>query len=166
MGTTALVVALVGLALSVASLTWQAATFFLSGYRVRVELLLGARGMGGVATGPVSSAQFLDHLASQGMTQPVLAVRAINVGRLPVTVTGCSVVSNTDVGFYEPDGITNLPHRLEPGSNETWYVTLAGARAAFNVWDSTMNTRTTRIAGRVELATGKRVESRWPSPPS
>ena len=40
--TAVLVIAVLGLVLSVASLVWQAATFRLNGPRIRVELLVGA----------------------------------------------------------------------------------------------------------------------------
>jgi hypothetical protein len=69
-----LVVAIVGVSLALASLAWQAATFVLSGSRVRLTLRRGAlrRTMGGVArmSGPLQpTASDYDVMHSQGFTE-------------------------------------------------------------------------------------------------
>lgn len=74
---------------------WPAATFFLTGGRVKVELRIGAMHHAGtgMVTSPVGSARPEDavKLAQQGYTRPIVAVRVRNIGRLPVIVTGWSI---------------------------------------------------------------------------
>ncbi len=57
MAVATLVIAVLGLVLSVASLTWQAATFVLSGSRVRADLKHGAHNGGVLATEELGSQQ-------------------------------------------------------------------------------------------------------------
>ena len=67
MAVATLVLAVVGLVISVISLTWQVVQHSLTGSRVRAELLLGGFGFGGVVTGPFDMDRSV--LASQGVIE-------------------------------------------------------------------------------------------------
>jgi hypothetical protein len=118
-----LVIAVVGLALSVASIVWQAAQYLLTGGRVRLELLRGAMGRGLITTNRPDRWDG-GAMAAQGFTAEILAVRVRNVGRLPVVVEGVSVAidGGTKVGQTSQGASPNLPHRLEGGSSELFFL--------------------------------------------
>jgi hypothetical protein len=127
MDVVALVTAIVGVALGVASLAWQAATFVLSGSRVKVTLRRGALSPDGSAkvSGPLNPTE--DALASmraQGFTRDVLIIDARNIGRMPVSVERAAADSKTGWGFEWPGDRSNLafPHRLEPGAKASWHI--------------------------------------------
>jgi hypothetical protein len=128
MQTITLAIAAAGLALAALSLGWQAATFFLSGPRVRVELREGLRGPQGVMIAPPSvyTEAGLAALEHQGYTEPVLAVMAVNHGRLPTTVNSWLIKFGNSVTYGNPNDPRNpsLPHRLEPHTSVSWYAPL------------------------------------------
>lgn len=110
----ALIIAIVGLVIAVASLTWQAVTWFYEGARVKVEVTYGL-----VTCGPELSDQ-------------MVIVTATNVGRSPVGVTGWGF----DLGggktmiVREPvPGSTDLPTTLAGGHGAKWFVPLDEVRA-------------------------------------
>lgn len=125
MNTATLVIAVVGLGLSVLSLGWQAASFFLSGPRVRVHLQEGFRGMGGAVLAPPSvyTDQGREALERQGFTEHILAVIVVNRGRLPATVGNWSIRFGNGAAYQNPGDPRNpaLPYRLEPFTSESWY---------------------------------------------
>ena len=86
--TGALAVGVCGVVLASLSLGWQAANYVLTGGRVKVRLLVGAVGRGGIVTAPATnlSLEWLQGLAAQGFSQPIVAVNVANVGRQPVKV--------------------------------------------------------------------------------
>jgi hypothetical protein len=103
---TALVIAVVAVALSALSLGWQAATFFLSGPRVR----------------SVYTADGLAALERMGYTQHVLVIEAVNVGRLPASVNNWSLRFGNGVIYQNPRDPHNypLPYRLESHTSAAW----------------------------------------------
>jgi|GEM_PF-1339500 len=125
MTTTTLVIAVVGLGLSALSLGWQAASFLLSGPRVRVHLQEGLRGPGGAVLAP--SSIYTDDgraaLERQGFDEPILAVIVVNRGRLPATVGNWSIRFGNGAAYQNPGDPRNpaLPYRLEPFTSESWY---------------------------------------------
>jgi hypothetical protein len=152
--TIALVVAIVGLALAVASLAWQAATFVLSGSRVRVELLPGATGRGMLITHTAETwtPANISMLAKQGMTEEVLAVEARNVGRMAATIQKMQAKLANGVGL-EPTTHPHapLPFRLEAGSSEKWWVQAADVRTAI----AASGLASSKVHIEVSLGTGK-----------
>jgi hypothetical protein len=123
-----LIVALTGLTLSAVSLSWQAASYFLAGPRVQVRFHEGLAHLdrSGVLLGPLAmyTQDGLESLALQGVTEPVFAVEAVNVGRLATTVEDWWIVfgnqaTRTSEGGWGPH---RLPHRLEPHAGATWYI--------------------------------------------
>lgn len=141
-------VAVLGVVLACLSLGWQAATYVLTGGRVKVTLLLGAMGNGGMVTGSPDKLKhgWFDRVAEQGYRSPVVAVKVANVGRQPVTVAQWSVVCPL-AGSVTPVGNSigpALPHRLEVGESATWAVDMH-------------NVHTFMEATRKVLAEGRRV---------
>jgi len=126
-----LVIAVLGLVLAVVSLTWQAATFVLSGSRVRAELKHGARNAGVAVTGPPGSQQ-LKSLAAQGFTEEVIGVEVRNVGRLAATVdrVQAAIAGGIKLEMLRELAGPSLPHRLEPQSAASWFVPAAPVRRA------------------------------------
>jgi len=124
-----LVIAVLGLVFSVASLTWQAATFVLSGSRIRAELKHGARNAGMVGSGPPGQ-QPLQALAEQGLTEEVVGVEVHNVGRLAASVDKVEVALAGGLKLQMLLDVTGpaLPHRLEPQSSASWFVPAAPIR--------------------------------------
>jgi hypothetical protein len=99
-----LIIAVVGLALAVASLTWQAVTFVLSGSRVKVELHHGAHdGAGNLISGP-PLAQALRQAAEQGFVHEVIGAKVRNVGRVAVTVERIEAVLASGIKLRPPQG--------------------------------------------------------------
>ncbi|MGH7722093.1 MAG: hypothetical protein ACRENL_04555 [Candidatus Dormibacteria bacterium] len=127
----ALFVGTLGLVLSAASLTWQAATFTLSGARVRVAMRHGARNVGGIVSG-LPGTQSLDLLANQGFTDEVVGASVSNVGRMAVQVSEVCAVLEGHVRISALSGTVGpaLPHQLPPQSSESWFLPAQPVRAA------------------------------------
>lgn len=159
-----LVIAIVGLVLAAASLAWQAATFLMTGARVKVKLQRGALGPGGCVLGPVSGGMPPEELAQQGYVDPVLAVEVTNVGRLPTTITGWHAVLENGILFSNPLDPTNpeLPYRLEAQSRAIWYADLRAIQAAVTASYSSGVTKQAhqKVGMSVDLASGKTIETK------
>jgi hypothetical protein len=143
--------------LSLASLVWQAATWVLSGSRVRIALRRGGlrRDAHGTArlSGPLQPTEG-DYavMRDQGFTDEVLIVDVRNVGRMPVSVDTITINTEDGWGFgrlADPEN-PELPHRLEPGSKQTWHVDL---EALQQLVDADFKSRDAWMM--VELGTGK-----------
>lgn len=159
-----LVVAIVGLALAVASLVWQAATFVLAGARIKVRLQQGAIGNGSAIVGPLDARIDFEDLRNQGFTQPVLAIEVRNVGRMPISVTGWHAVLENRMSYTDARSPVNpeLSFRLEPQSKQTWYVELNPLHAAVSashsagIWPVDHQ----KVWMSVDLGNGKTVRTR------
>lgn len=153
-----LIVAIVGIVLAGASLAWQAASFVLSGSRVRVNLRRGALrrgGPGGLArlAGPLNPSESdYEMMREQGFTDDVFIVEVRNVGRMAVSVESVSLDTEGGWGFAHPGDPENpaLPHRLEPGSKESWHVAIAPLQALVD-----RDKKARKVWMTVELGTGK-----------
>lgn len=166
MTTAALVIGLIGLVLSAASITWQAATFVLSGGRVKVDLRLGAMHHtgAGMVHGPVSDQVSPEINARQGYTHPIIGVRVRSVGRLPVTVTEWSIFETHKGMSFNPIGSSigpTLPYRMEAGSSEVWTVDAESIRGLIEVCAEHYDIPLSQIAvkGRVTLGDGRTYET-------
>jgi hypothetical protein len=153
-----LIVAIAGISLALASLGWQAATFFLSGGRAKVRALPGGIGQDELGrlvrlSWPENApAQSVQLMRAQGFVRDVVIAEVRNVGRLALSVDG--VLAETDDGFAftvlaDPENPA-LPHRLEAGAKESWHVPLAPVQA---LADSDGKSR--RVRMKVELGSGK-----------
>jgi hypothetical protein len=138
----ALAVGVCGVVLASFSLAWQAANYVLTGGRIKVRLLIGAVGNGGIVTAPPEnlSPEWLQGLASQGFSRPVVVVNVANVGRQPVKVVRWGLKSGLGVSLYlPPDGIgPSLPHRLDVGDAETWTINMDTVRTFIQTGKETL----------------------------
>ncbi len=94
--------------LSLISLAWQVRTHYLTGPRVRVR---------------IASSTFLPNL------KECVAVEAINVGRMGVTVRGIALEIDSsgrhapiDMSRIYPPGSDELPVRCEPQESVQWHI--------------------------------------------
>lgn len=148
----------VSLTLAALSLGWQVSLWLLGGRRIRVRLVHGVIGKGGVVSGPVKAGAKADiaSLRTQGFNGPeVLGVQVINIGRLPVTLTSYTVKVFGGGMSYSPlaDSIgPSLPFRLEAGESETWYVDFKYVRALASS-DQAVGKDVSRAYMTVDLAT-------------
>lgn len=159
-----LVIAVLGLVLSVASLCWQVAQHRLSGPRVRAELLWGGMAHDRVVTGPLRGS--LEAFSHAGVTTAIIAVKGRNHGRLPIDVTDFTVEIEGGGGYSLAGWRPNppLPHRLEAGSEVAFYVPMGQIETAVRVSGSSYRGR---LRGRLDLASGDPAFSGWVSfPPS
>jgi hypothetical protein len=157
-----LVIAVLGLALSVAALTWQAVTFVLSGSRAKVELLHGAHdGMSGVITGP-PVANALQQAVQQGYVHEVIGAAVRNVGRMPVTVERMQAVLANGIKIHWQEQLgPPMPFRLEAHSSERWYMPMLPVRQAIQTSHQAWGQANAQdVHVEVDLGTGKTVKSR------
>ncbi len=158
-----LVIAVVGVTLSALSLGWQAATFVLTGGRVKAELRTGATDGRTHVTIPAADAGKEGEppaIQAKGFNQVVIAVQVRNVGRLPVWVTDLSVGARgswlTSAGGWL--GVP-LPHRLEAGAMQTWAVDAAPVRALVAALSRKVAIEKLTVRAKVGLGTGHAVET-------
>lgn len=163
-----LVIAILGLVVSVIALTWQIVAWRLTGSIVKVELLAGALGRGAAVCGPMDSFR-PDNLVREGFQAMVFVIRARNVGRIAVDVTHWSVAtSKPDSWQYMLPGFQpnpSLPHRLEAGSSVDFYVPMREVFAAFYAASKVSRVQK-RIEGCITLATGQERRSEAHRPPN
>ena len=155
-----LVIAVVGLGLAALSLGWQLATFFLTGPRVKVDLHEGFKSASGeLMTGAASiyTNEGRAALERLGYTEHVLAIEAINTGRLAATVNGWSIEFGNGALYENPSDMLNpkLPYRLEPHTSQLWCAPVENLRAV--EWK---DPNATTVRGVVRLAGRRRVRSR------
>src|SRR4051812_15126384 len=120
-----LAVASLGVLLGGASLIWNLFEFRLTGPHVKVTLLFGAVGPGGlVSKREPLTPNDMGNLASQGFTEPLVGVEVVNDGRSPTTVTRFSCQVTGGFGFVKPGLSINpeLPCRIEPHTTTTFWI--------------------------------------------
>jgi hypothetical protein len=143
-----LVFAVLGVVLAVGSLSWQAITFFLSGARVKADLMLGGLGPGGAIVwevGPGGPELHAEDVA-------VVAVQVTNSGRTDVDVVGWGLDYGQGLTFLPTSWVPNkeLPFRLKHGSQQTWFVKRADADTAANAVGHALT-----VTGFVRLGSGR-----------
>lgn len=127
-----LVIAILGLVISVASASWQVWSRRLDDPRLRVQLLRGYLGNGGIISAPASAADSWQLMASQGYTERLLGVEVTNVGRFPISVENAIAQAEpSGVSFHRPGWHINPEqnHRLEPFSSASWWVDMPSIAA-------------------------------------
>jgi hypothetical protein len=157
---TALILAVLGLVLSVTSLAWQATTFRLSGPRVRVELIVGAVSLTSIGTVPVNDRDWQDQLRMlqrNHLPDALIGIRVRNVGRQATTVTHFAASFDTGAALGYTGvarGCPTLPHRMEPESADVWWMPLLDV-ARFVQLSAALEQPISRVHCKIELGTGR-----------
>jgi len=159
-----LVVAIIGVVLSVAALGWQAYTFWRAGHRVRVQLNAGAVGPGNLMSFSRSkfpTATEMAQMAKQGFTAPILVAVIRNDGRQAVTVQQCNWAAGPVTLSLpsSPFGDT-FPRRLEAGDSCKAVIPLAMVTVALGANAAVLKSPARQVAAVVDLGTGKTVRSK------
>lgn len=163
---TALLISALSLALAGMSLGWQIMQWLLSAGRAKATLLHGLLHGTASYSGPVKDGEWhdLSSLRSQGFGgQEVVGIRVVNHGRAPVTIG--RIVVHAQGGSVTLNPVGNLvgaplPHVLQPGTNENWYVAAADAIRLATSSREILNDSVSGIYMTAELGTGKVVRTR------
>ena len=104
-------------------------------------------------------------MKEQGWDGPeLLGIEVTNVGRARLQVTKCSIdLHRGSMGASFPRGnpwSPALPHWIEPGTSETWYVELDDARALVRTTRKVIDGRAGGVHMTVELGDGRKVRTR------
>ncbi len=149
-----LVLAVLGVVLGVSSLVWQAVTFVLTGARVTVKLLNAAVQDGGALTWPVGG--------SGGPVPPpgsalALGVEVTNSGRTDVDVVSWGLDFGEGIVLVPGEWWPNakLPHRLQHGSQRTWFTQARDVQSVPNA-----RRKEVSVSGFVRLGDGRTVRTR------
>jgi hypothetical protein len=168
-GTSALSEAAFGLAafgsvVATASLTWQVATFKLSGSRVKATLKVGGLNISGALTTPAKGdwRKMLRQFAQQGYGTACLAAEVTNVGRLGVDIVRCTAVFSNGMTFDPVSHLASPPRdtRLDHGQTKSWFVDLDPLQAAVDAAAAVGLKKPTgpqEVRLRAELGTGRSV---------
>jgi hypothetical protein len=153
-----LVVAVLGLLLSIVSLIWQAATYVLSGSRVRAELKYGSRNADVVVSGPAGWRRF----AAQGLDEEVIGIEVRNVGRMAASIDSihAALPRGTKTTMLQSIIGPPLPHRLEPQSVASWFLPLEPVRAIVGTAAEVFKRRNPSQVWMEVMVAGKVVRSR------
>lgn len=154
--------ALVGVVLAVASLTWQFATFRLTGSLVRAELVHGCIGPGGATYGEPGKFN-VAMMVAQGYVMEVVGIEVFNRGRIGVNVTRWAMHSSKK-DSYMPVGDQHgpdLPHRLEPGVSAQWFMPMYTMQKIVRVNAEVLHRpNPAQCWATVQLGTGKTVKAK------
>ncbi len=160
----ALVIASISLLVAGLSLGWQPAQWLLSAGRPKAKLLHGVQGRGGLVTGPVEksgAARNVGSLRGQGFDGPeVIGVQVTNHGRAPVTVDSITLCPRGGTMRFMPQGELigpQMPHRLEAGTNESWYVDADLANRLVAASRNALDEHISGVYMTVALGTGKSI---------
>jgi hypothetical protein len=163
----ALFIAAISLLVAGLSLGWQVAQWLLSAGRPKATLVHGIIERAGAYVGPVGDGgkrHNLRSLRQQGMSGPeVVGIQVTNHGRAPVTVEGVSVRTRGGVMSFVPHGDRigpDLPHRLEPNTNASWYVALDRGVLLASSSREVLGESVTGIYMTAQLGNGKSVKTR------
>lgn len=168
MSLAALIVAILSLVVAVSALCWQVVSWQMNGGRVRVQLVHGVVGAGGVVTTPIRRANRavdIDALRGLGWHGPeVLGVVVTNTGRANIQVSGAALwhqSSRSALSFPGGNALSpRLPCTVSPGTTETWYVDLVQGRALVRAMNEAEQLRGRQLQMRVTLGTGRNKTTR------
>ncbi len=163
----ALAISAVSLLFAGLSLGWQIAQWFLSVGRAKAMLMHGLMSGPGAFVGPIGKsgkAFDLDGLRQQSVDGPaVVGIQVVNHGRAPLSVERVSLRTRGGVMQFVPvDDVLGpeLPYRLEPGTNASWYVTEENAVRLVRSSRKALGEDVAGVYMTALLGTGKLVETR------
>ncbi len=163
--TAALLLSALSLVLAGLSLGWQIAQWLLSAGRPKATLLHGMLQGSGIYSGRVKNGRPHDlaSLRSQGINGPqVVGIRVTNHGRAPVSITRVAVQARGGQLSLNPvSEIVGppLPHQLQPGTNEAWYVAAEDAVRLATSSREVLKDKVSGIYMTAELGTGKAIKT-------
>ncbi len=156
-------VAIIALAVSSSTLTWQVLQFLLSSSRPKVYLGLGAVRGNQLASGRLGVAR-IDDLLTQGFDTPVATVRVHNRGRMAVSVTSWGIDFRGGMGLsnlgHSANDHSPLPHRLDPGAEAQWVLPLQDVHALLDGMRD-LGRAPSQCRARIGLGTGKTQYGKW-----
>ena len=162
----ALVIASISLLVAGLSLGWQIAQWLLSAGRPKAMLLHGVQGGGGVVTGPVQKTgapRSVKDLRNQGFNgAEVIGVQVTNHGRASVMVESVALCPRGGEVRFIPQGELigpELPHRLEAGTNSSWFVDAELGHRLVAVSRDALQERIQGVYMSVTLGTGKTIKT-------
>lgn len=154
-----LVIAILALLVSATTLTWHYLSWKLSGGRPKPILMLGYLGRGGAVSIEAHQAKpgWEMKVREQGFHTPVIGVKVINDGRLPITVSSWAIGHSYGIN-YVPVGNTigpDLPYRLEAGDSETWFTPCTNAHALVHASEALDRNTPVMLHGEVSVGAGR-----------
>ncbi len=155
-----LVIAVVGAVTGIGALFWNIAEFRLTGPRVkvRIQAAMLSKPMGTAIVGPVEVWQ---QTSDPRFDEQAVGIEVRNVGRFPATVQKYQVNLTGGAAFSYMQSLVGppVPHRLEPGDKETWYIELHAVAATQAAFMTMKNGNNAALRASVELGTGRSIES-------
>ncbi len=165
----ALVLGIVGIVLAACSLTWNVASFLISGPRPKITPIVGVLADGSLNAGPATNdpTAAVASAAERAPGQYVIGVEVTNRGRAPFHVTCWSLMAEPAevaavVVAAQPTDSTP-PCDIAPGATETFVTELQEARALAAAVQ-TVDSRPQRI--RAAITSGGRVYKSKPIHPA
>ena len=170
----ALLISALSLVLACLSLGWQICQWLLSAGRPRATLLHGLVSSSGAYIGPVKTdgAGFdLNNLRSQGIDGiEAVGIQVTNHGRSPVVIEGVRMLLRGGVMHFIPISERigpELPYKLEPGSNASWYMDVKYATTLARTSRDVMKEDVSGVYMTAQLGTGRAIKTRrtlrvWP----
>lgn len=163
----ALLVSALSLVLAALALGWQIAQYLLSAGRPKATLLHGLVSHSEAYSGPVSvdgKGFDLDGLRSQGMSGfEAVGIQVTNHGRAAVIIESVKLLPRGGtmslIPVRERVG-PDLPHKLEPGANASWFLDLGHAERLAAASREVIKERVSGVYMTAQLGNGKTVRTR------
>lgn len=163
----ALLVSALSLVLAALALGWQIAQYLLSAGRPKAKLLHGLVSSTEAYSGPVRAdgrGLDLDGLRRQNMSGfEAVGIQVTNHGRAPVIVENVKLLPRVGAMSFIPIGERvgpDLPYKLEPGANASWFLGLHHATKLAATSREILNERVSGVYMTAQLGTGKTVRTR------
>lgn len=163
----ALLIAALSLVMAALSLGWQVAQYLLSAGRPKATLLHGLATGSDAYSGPVGSdgkGFDLDQLREQGLIgSEVVGIQVTNHGRASVVVESVKLWPRGGSMAFVPIGERigpDLPHKLEPGTNASWFLDHAHAVRLAAASRQAAGENVSGVFMAAELGTGKAVKTK------
>ncbi|MHC6176198.1 phosphoribosylamine--glycine ligase [Glutamicibacter endophyticus] len=163
----ALIISLLSLVIAALSIGWQIAQYLLSAGRPKATLLHGLVSSAAAYTGPVGSDEkkrSLDGLLQQGISGvEAIGIQITNHGRAPVIIEKITLFPRGGTMSLVPLGELigpDLPYKLEPGANSSWYVDYLHATRLIASSREVLREKVSGVYMSAQLGTGKSIKTR------
>lgn len=155
-------IASIGAFTGIAALGITISQFWLSGARLRVKITAGWLGADRRVAHNVKTWDPVDARMVGRPATRILAVTAVNRGRMATTINAWGVIIGKRMEDTAPRMPPNpkLPVRIEPGESETFVIQLEDVITAHYAAPVAMGRRTGKVRGRIRLGDGRALRSR------